>query len=198
MSADFWRTLLPLVHEHLPHTADATPEDIAYAVNQVNPQGLIRVDADELSYPFHIKLRFEIEQGLFDGSISVEELPVVWNAKMKQYFGVDVPTDSVGVLQDIHWSGGSFGYFPTYTLGAMAAAQLYEFMDRTLPGGMSARIASGQFAEIRAWLQKEFHSRGSLHPSLDGLLVAICGEPLNPAYFVNYLTQKYTKMYKLD
>jgi carboxypeptidase Taq len=147
--------------------------------------------------PFHIKMRFEIEEGLFDGSISVDELPSVWNAKFKDCFGVDVSSDSIGVLQDIHWSSGAFGYFPTYTLGAMVAAQLYEFMDRKALPGMAARIANGEFAEIRSFLGKEFHSLGSLHPSLDELLTAVCGEPLNPTYFIKYLTVKYTNMYNL-
>lgn len=113
---EFWEAILPMVHEELPHTAAATAKDFAFAVNQVNPEGLIRVDADELSYPFHIILRFKIERGLFDGSISVNDLPNIWNGKMKEYFGVDVPSDAKGCLQDVHWPSLAFGYFPSYTV----------------------------------------------------------------------------------
>lgn len=121
---EFWQAILPLVHEELPHTSSATAEDFAYAVNQVNPEGLIRVDADELSYPFHIILRFKIERGLFDGSIAVADLPTIWNAKMKEYFNVDVPSDAKGCLQDVHWPSLAFGYFPSYTVRCSLAHAL--------------------------------------------------------------------------
>lgn len=196
-SVPFWEAVLPIVHEELPFTSGATAEDFAYAVNQVDRSGLIRVEADELSYPFHIILRFEIERGLFNGTIAVEDLPTVWNAKMKEFFGVDVPEDSRGCLQDVHWPSLAYGYFPSYTLGAMVAAQLYEFMDTKALPGMAERIAKGQFAEIKAFLNDKFHVLGSLYPSLDELLVAVTGEPLTPSYFIDYLTEKYTKMYKL-
>lgn len=194
---EFWKAVLPIVHKHLPHTRDCTAEDFAYAVNRVNPKGLIRVDADELSYPFHIIMRTQIEKGLFSGSIKVSELPRVWNEKMKDFFDVDVPSDAKGCLQDIHWSGGAFGYFPTYTLGAMVAAQLYSYMDREGLPGMSKRIANGDFAEIKTYLNKNFHEIGSLYPSLDELLVAVAGERLNTKYFMDYLTAKYTALYNL-
>lgn len=197
-SEAFWNAVLPVVHEKLPFTKDASAADFAYAVNRVNPQGLIRVDADELSYPFHIILRFEIEKGLFEGTIDVDDLPSVWASKMKYYFDVDVPDDSRGVLQDVHWPSLAFGYFPSYTLGAMVAAQLYSYLDRKALPGMAKRISNGQFMEVKEFLNKNFHSLGSLHPSLDELLVAVTGEPLNPKYFMDYLTAKYTKIYGLS
>jgi carboxypeptidase Taq len=197
-SEPFWTAVLPLVHEMLPFTASATAADFAYAVNMVNPKGLIRVDADELSYPFHIILRFEIERGLFDGSISVDELPAVWSAKMKQYFDVEVPSDTLGCLQDVHWPSLSYGYFPSYTLGAMTAAQLYAYLDRKALPGMADRIRKGQFSEIKSWLNEHFHSKGSLYPSLDELLEAVSGEKLNPAYFIEYLRKKYSAIYSFN
>lgn len=197
-SEAFWTAVLPIVHEMLPFTKDASAADFAYAVNRVNPQGLIRVDADELSYPFHIILRFEIEKGLYEGSMDVDDLPSIWAAKMKEYFDVDVPDNTRGVLQDVHWPSLAFGYFPSYTLGAMVAAQLYSHMDRQVLPGMEERIANGQFREIKEFLNTNFHKIGSLYPSLDELLVAVTGEPLNPTYFVEYLTAKYTKMYSIS
>jgi carboxypeptidase Taq len=196
-SPPFWKAVLPLVRAELPFADALSAGDFAHAVNQVRPEGLIRVDADELSYPFHIILRFEIERGLFDGTITVADLPTVWNAKMREYFGVDVPSDAAGVLQDVHWPSLMFGYFPSYTLGAMAAAQLYAFMDKTAMPGMGERIARGEFAEIKTWLNRHFHVHGSVYPTLDELLVRVTGEPLSPKHYVDYLTAKYSAMYGL-
>jgi carboxypeptidase Taq len=196
-SEPFWEAVLPLVHEMLPFTSSATAADFAYAVNVVNTKGLIRVDADELSYPFHIIMRFEIERGLFDGSINVDELPTVWAAKMKQYFDVEVPSDKLGCLQDVHWPSLSYGYFPSYTLGAMTAAQLFSYLDRKALPGMAERIRKGEFSEIKTWLNEHFHCKGSLYPSLDELLEAVTGEKLNPAYFIEYLRKKYGAIYSL-
>lgn len=197
-SDGFWSAVLDEVHENLPVTKSASAGDIAFAVNRVNAKGLIRVDADELSYPFHIILRFEIESGLFDGSIDVEDLPRVWNQKMKEYFDVDVPSDAEGCLQDVHWPSLAFGYFPSYTLGAMTAAQLYAYMDREALPGMEGRVAKGEFASIKEWLNTNFHKLGSLHTSLDDLLLTVTGEKLNPTYFITYLQEKYTRIYELS
>lgn len=196
-NVSFWKAVMPTVKEELPFAADLSADDFSYAVNQVNPEGLIRVDADELSYPFHIILRFQIERGLFDGSMKVEDLPEIWNAKMKEYFGVDVPDDANGVLQDVHWGSGAWGYFPSYLLGSMTAAQLYAFMDREGMPGMEGRIERGEFAEIKAYLNEKFHALGSVHPSLDELLMAVTGEPLRAQYFLDYVEKKYSAMYKL-
>lgn len=193
----FWSSVLPLVHDELPFTKGLNGSDFAYAVNQVDKSGLIRVDADELSYPFHVIVRFEIERGLFDGSIDVDDLPSVWNAKMKKYFDVDVPDNARGCLQDVHWPSLAYGYFPSYTLGAMVAAQLYAYMDRKALPGMEKRISEGQFGEIKEFLNTKFHVLGSLHTSLDELLIAVTGEPLKSKYFIEYLTNKYTKIYNL-
>ena len=142
-------------------------------------------------------MRFEIERGLFNGTIDVDDLPKIWNAKMKQYFNLDVPNDAQGVLQDVHWPSLAYGYFPSYSLGAMAAAQLYAYMDREGLPGMEERVAKGEFEEIKQFLNEKFHTLGSLHNSLDELLIAVMGEPLKPSYFMDYLTKKYTKLYNL-
>ena len=123
-SEAFWKHCGPILREHLPQTSDCSNADFYNFVNKVLIDGLIRVDADELTYPLHVCVRFEIEKGLFDGSIAVEDLPRVWNDKMEEYLGVVPPNDTLGVLQDVHWSDGSFGYFPSYTLGAMYACQV--------------------------------------------------------------------------
>ena len=164
--------------------------------SQVEP-GLIRIEADEVTYPMHIILRFEIEQGLFDGSIDdINNLPSIWNDKMKQLLNVDVPSDAKGVLQDIHWSQGALGYFPSYTLGAMIAAQLLETLEQQTPE-VRGYVRRGEFKAIKTWLGKNIHQVGSLYDSPDDLLVAVTGKPLDPNVYVDYITRKYTSLYKL-
>lgn len=193
-SVGFWEAVLPQIHDKFPHTKDATADDLFFAVNQVN-RSLIRVDADELTYPFHIMLRFELEKKLMNGTLDVADLPKAWNEGMKQYIGIDVPTDSKGCLQDIHWPSGAFGYFPSYSLGAMTAAQIYKYLENKAMPDIEEKIRSGQFSDIRDWLQTEIHKTGSLYPSLDKLLEKVTGEPLNPKYFLEYLEGKYSKVY---
>lgn len=190
----FWQAVLPKVHEKLPHTKSVTAEDLFFAVNQVN-RSLIRVDADELTYPFHIILRFELEKKLMDGTLDVKDLPEAWKEGMKEHLGIDVPTDREGCLQDIHWPGGAFGYFPSYTLGAMTAAQLYIHLKTEVMPDMEERVKQGNVKDIRDWLKTEIHEVGSLYPSLDELLEKVTGEALNPQYFLEYLDEKYSKLY---
>ena len=188
----FWTWAEGILHEHLPGTRDAGAEDFYRHVNRVNPGNLIRVDADELSYPLHVLVRFEIERGLFDGSIRVRDLPRVWNAKYAEYLGVEPPSDKVGVLQDVHWSDGSFGYFPSYTLGAMYACQFWEQAMEELGGAeLEAEVAAGDFGRLKGWLNEKVHRLGSLHPSADELCEAVTGSKLDPAVFVRYLERKY-------
>ena len=188
----FWTWAEGILHEHLPGTRAASAEDFYRHVNRVNPGNLIRVDADELSYPLHVLVRFEIERGLFDGSIRVRDLPRVWNAKYAEYLGVEPPSDKVGVLQDVHWSDGSFGYFPSYTLGAMYACQFWEKAVEELGGAdLESEVAAGDFGRLKGWLNEKIHGLGSLHPSADELCEAVTGSKLDPAVFVRYLEQKY-------
>lgn len=190
----FWRSVLPILHEKMPHTKDVSAEDFFFAVNQVN-RSLIRVDADELTYPFHIILRFELEKKLVAGTLSVGDLPKAWAEGMKEHLGVEVPSDKEGCLQDIHWPSGAFGYFPSYTLGAMMAAQLFAYMKKVAMPDIESKIEKGEYADIREWLRKNIHQVGSLYPSLDELLESVTEEPLNPQYFLDYLEEKYSKVY---
>lgn len=190
----FWESIIDKIHEKLPHTREATAEDFFFATNQVN-RSLIRVDADEVTYPFHIILRFELEKKLLDGSLQVDDLPKAWNDGMKELVGIEVPDDSKGCLQDIHWPSGAIGYFPSYTLGAMMAAQLATYLRRNGMPDFDERISKGEYADIRNWLKKEIHQVGSLYPSLDELLIKVTGEPLKPSYFVEYLQDKYANVY---
>jgi len=195
-SRGFWKFAAPIVHRLFPHTKDATANDFYRGVNRVMPDCLIRVETDEVTYPLHVILRFELERGVLDGSISVSELPKLWNEKFKQYLGTVPDSDATGVLQDVHWSGGAIGYFPTYTLGAIAAVQWYNAVQRAIPD-LEEKMAQGNYEEIKSWLNENVHKVGSLYPSLDELLETGTGEPLNVKYFIQYLTEKYSELYNI-
>lgn len=158
-------------------------------LNRVEP-GLIRVDADEVTYNLHIALRFEIENDLINGKIKVKDLPQVWNSKMKEYLGILPNSDSDGVLQDIHWAHNSFGYFPTYTLGNLYSAQWYFYMVRDIKN-FKTLIEKGDFKPILSWLRKNIHQHGSRYWP-DELVMRITGEKLNPKYFLDYIKEKYS------
>jgi carboxypeptidase Taq len=164
-------------------------------INTCKPS-FIRVEADELTYPLHVILRFEIEKGLFDGSMTVDDLPEIWNDKMGSYLGVKPPTDALGVLQDVHWSGGAFGYFPSYTLGAMYACQFYRTLVREVPD-TEKHIEKGDFSPIKNWLNEKIHRQGRLYTPQE-LVKRVTGEPLNPDIFIDYLKTKYSAVYQLD
>jgi len=174
----------------------ASDEELYGATNAVS-QSLIRVEADELTYPMHVVMRFELERALLRGEMKVEELPARWNARMKELLAVDVPDDRRGCLQDVHWSGLAIGYFPTYLLGAIMAAQLEHHMRLQMPD-LDAKIEAGDFAPIRHWLNEKVHAQGSVPKSMDELLVRAVGEPLKTEYFLKYLKDKYTDLYHLD
>ncbi len=129
------------------------------ALHRVAP-GLMRTQANSVTYPLHIIIRYEIEQALFNKSITVKDLPAVWNEKMHAYLGLQPDSDANGVMQDVHWAGGSFGYFPAYALGLLLAAQLFKSLQEDLPS-MEADLASGQFRTINHWLKKNIHQQGS-------------------------------------
>ena len=183
-------------HEAFPHTKDASPEDFYRAVNRVQP-GLIRVEADELSYPFHVFLRYDVERALFAGELYVATIPQKWNAFMKERLDVDVSDDASGVLQDIHWSFGAVGYSPSYTLGAIVAAQIYAAAEDKLPG-LSEKISKGEFAPLREWLRTEIHEVGSTYASPDDLLRSVTGDGIDPKPFLDYLRAKYSELYGLN
>lgn len=197
LSKPFQSYLLPKLREFFPDfPADATPAMLYEAQNTIREPSLIRVESDELTYTLHVILRYEIERGLIDGSIKVAEVPALWNAKMKEYLDVIPPNDAAGCLQDIHWAGGAMGYFPTYTLGAMYAAQIYECARDAIPN-LEEGIARGEFAPLRLWLNEKIHRVGSLYASGDELMIAVTGKPLDPQIYLNYLRCKYEEIYKL-
>ena len=165
------------------------------ATNNVKPS-LIRTNADELTYHLHVLIRYEIEKGLIEGSINVKDLPAIWNKKYFDYLGIKVPSDSKGVLQDIHWSHGSFGYFPTYTIGSFYAAQFYHKASYEIDN-IETKIGNGDFVELLDWLRKKVHIYGEKYDA-KVLCERITGEELNFKYFMQYVTKKYSKIYKLD
>ncbi|MFM9326800.1 carboxypeptidase M32 [Paenibacillus mesotrionivorans] len=169
-------------------------EDFYRAINEVKPS-LIRIEADELTYNLHIMIRYEIEKALFNGTVKVADLPEVWNAKYKEYLGIVPPNAGEGVLQDVHWSGGSFGYFPSYALGNMYAAQIRHTLLKKLPEA-EALIAKGNLLPIKAWLANEIYQYGMLHTPGE-IVTRVTGEELSPDYLVDYLTEKYKEIYKL-
>lgn len=152
-------------------------------------RGFIRVDADELTYPAHVILRFRLERAMIEGSLSVADLPGAWNEGFRRLLGIPVPDDARGCLQDIHWHDGAFGYFPSYTLGAMAAAQLMKAARRDIPG-LDAEMARGELLPLVAWLRERVHGQGSLLGFQD-LLRHATGKPLDPQDFVDHVTGRY-------
>ncbi len=194
-SRHFWRYFYPRLRKTFPAAFGATSLEVFYrALNSVKPS-LIRTDADEATYNLHIILRFEIEKALIEGSIEVEDLPSIWNRKVKEYLGIRVPNDAKGVLQDIHWSGGSFGYFPTYALGNLYAAQFYAAARKDMPD-LEKEIARGRFDGLHEWLKKSIYVHGKLF-SASELAQRVTGEGLNSKYFINYISQKYSEIYGL-
>ena len=170
-----------------------TAQDFYRAVNKSVPS-LVRTEADELTYSFHIMIRYELEKRLIAGTLSVDELPEAWNALYKEYLGVDVPDDTHGVLQDSHWSGGSFGYFPSYSIGSAYGAQFVHAMKKDLD--VDALVAAGELAPIIDWLTDKIYRFGRIKTP-DQLLLDTCGESFDPQYYVDYLTDKFTAIYGL-
>jgi len=171
-----------------------TTEQFYQMVNLVEPE-LIRVEADELTYTMHIVLRYEIENALMDGSLAVKDLPRVWNRKMKDLLGVVPPNDTLGCLQDIHWTDGSFGYFPTYTLGAVGAAQLFAGAKAQLPT-LERDLTHGDLSSLNNWLKDNVHQHGCRYSS-DELYRLATGNELTVEPYLAYLKEKFTNLYKL-
>jgi carboxypeptidase Taq len=186
-SPEFSHCLNKLLQKYFPKNPKISDEQLYKYMNHVEPS-LIRVEADETTYNLHIVIRFEIEKALMEGSLEVADLPEVWNAKMKQYLGVDVPDDAHGVLQDVHWSHGTLGYFPTYTLGNIYAAQLFNKAEAEIPG-LKAGFSKGEFSPLLKWLRENIHQEGSRYYP-EELIKKVTGEGLNPQYLVDYLKSK--------
>jgi len=168
-------------------------ESFYRAANKAEPS-FIRTEADELTYSLHIMVRYEIEKAIFAGGVSVDELPELWNAKYKEYLGITPPTDTVGVLQDTHWSGGSFGYFPSYSLGNAYAAQILNTMNKEID--LEALIRADKISEITTWLGEKIHKFGKIKPPAQ-LFTDFTGEDLNAEHYVKYLNNKFEGLYNL-
>ena len=196
-SQPFWERFLPKVKERFPEKlADASTEDVYEAANEVYEDNLIRVEADELTYHMHIVVRFEIERDLVRGNLDVEDVPEVWNDKYEEYLGIRPDTDADGCLQDIHWSHGDFGYFPTYSLGSVLAAQLYDTAEADIDA-LDEKIREGDFEPLHEWLTENVHRHGSRYTT-DELIRQATGEEYTADYFLDYVKGKYGDLYELD
>jgi carboxypeptidase Taq len=191
-SKAFWEVHYPKFKELFPkELEDISLDDFHRATNKVEAS-LIRVEADELTYSMHIMIRYEIERKLFSQEIEAEDLPRVWNEKMMEYLGIEPKTDTDGVLQDVHWSAGLFGYFPTYALGSAYAAQFYYTMIKEID--IDELVKSNNIKAINDWLKEKIHKfGGSKNPQ--ELLLEVTKEEFNAKYYVKYLKEKYTKLY---
>ncbi|MFC4427939.1 carboxypeptidase M32 [Deinococcus navajonensis] len=194
-SRPFWLRYFPYLEQAAPEvTAGLDPETLYRAVNRVNPS-LIRVEADEVTYNFHVMLRFELELALLEGTLSVQDLPEAWNARMAEYLGQTPPDDARGVLQDVHWSAGLVGYFPTYTLGNLLSVQLLEAAQRDPE--IAAGVEQAEYGPLLAWLGEHVHQYGrSLTP--EDLTVQATGRSLSADPYVAYLHRKYEEIYGLS
>jgi carboxypeptidase Taq len=191
----FWSYFYEDFKSYFPDQLSNVPLDEFYrAINRVDPS-FIRVEADELTYNLHIMIRYEIEKGLIGGDIEVQDLPQIWNEKMEEYLDITPPTDKLGVLQDVHWSQGGFGYFPSYSLGNLYAAQLLSTIKQEMPE-LYEDIKQGEFMKIREWLRENIHQYGKLYTPAQ-LIKKLTGEDLNAKYLVDYLEEKYSKVYTI-
>ncbi len=195
-SLAFWKHFLPALRQVFPENlADVTPEAFYKAVNRVQP-GFIRVEADEVTYNLHILLRFELEVALLSDDLKVADLPAAWNEKMQAYLGLTPPNDAQGVLQDIHWSQGYFGYFPTYTLGNLISAQLWNAMQTDL-GDPYALVEKGDFGPILDWLREKVHRHGAKFEPQE-LVRRVTGSDIQAEPYLDYLEAKYSQVYGLN
>ncbi|MCA1023248.1 carboxypeptidase M32 [Halobacillus litoralis] len=194
-SESFWKNHYSLFQTYAPDSFKDLPfHDFYKAVNEVKPS-FIRIEADELTYCLHIMVRYELEKALIGGEIEVRDLPKLWNEKMEEYLGIIPSSDSEGVLQDIHWSGGDFGYFPSYALGYMYAAQINAAMRKEID--VDACMENGDFEQIRKWLTANIHKYGKLKKPLE-IIQDVTGEGLNPDHLITYVTEKYQNIYQLS
>jgi carboxypeptidase Taq len=194
-SRAFWRFFYPVLQQTFHHQLQGVDVERFYAaINCVKPS-FIRVEADELTYNLHIMLRFEIEQDLIEGTVQPEDLPALWNQKMKEYLGITPTSDAEGVLQDVHWSFGAFGYFPTYTLGNLYSVQFFEQAKLEIPR-LEESIAAGELLELRRWLEQKIHRWGRMFTP-DHLARRVTGTTISPDPFLSYVEKKYGEIYQL-
>jgi carboxypeptidase Taq len=194
-SRPFWEHFFPRAQQAFPESLAAVKlDDFYFAINHVEPS-LIRVEADEATYNLHILARFELEQALLKDDLQAGDLPGAWNEKYRQFLGIEVHNDADGVLQDIHWSAGLVGYFPTYSLGNLYAAQFFATADADL-GGLSAMFRHGQFVPLRDWLREKVHRPGQCYPAAE-LARRVTGKPLSHKFLIEHLRSKLGPLYGL-
>ena len=194
-SPAFWTHWLPRLRDRFALSLrDVDLDTFMRAINVVRPT-LIRVEADEVTYSLHVILRFELELALIDGTLDAADLPAAWAAKMKQFLGIDVPDDLHGVLQDVHWSEGMIGYFPTYAIGNVLAAQLWEVAQAEI-AGLDDELRRGELGSLRVWLREKIHRHGRLYTPSE-LVERAVGGPLDPAPMLAHLRAKYGALYAL-
>lgn len=194
-SKEFWMYWYPTFQKYFPENLKNYPlEEFHRAINIVQPS-FIRVNADEVTYGLHIILRFEIEKDLIEGKIQVNELPGIWNSRFEELLGIVPPNDAKGVLQDVHWSMGSIGYFPTYFLGNLYAAQIYNSALKANPN-LPEDYKKGEFSNLLNYLREEIHQYGSIYRA-EKLIQLVTGEALNPDYFLKYIEKKFKPIYRL-
>lgn len=192
-SRPFWEHNLAMLQRYFPEQLGSVQVASFYrAINEVKPS-LIRIEADELTYNLHIMIRYEIEKALFNGDLAVRDLPEAWNAKYENMLGIVPHNDKVGVLQDVHWAAGLFGYFPSYALGNMYAAQMMEAMRRDIPN-IDELIGTGELLPIKQWLGKHVHTHGKMLTPKE-IIQKSTGEALNSAYLVAYFHEKFHNIY---
>ena len=192
-SRGFWKFAYPRLQRAFPRQlADCSVEAFYRAINRVEPS-LIRVEADEVTYNLHIMLRYELEAQLVEDNLAVADLPEAWNGKMRDYLGITPPNDALGVLQDVHWSHGLFGYFPTYSLGNLISVQLYDLARKEIPG-IPRDIERGRFSPLLGWLRERVHCHGRKFMPAE-LVRRVTGEALRAEPFVCYLKTKYGEIY---
>ncbi len=193
-SRAFWVPLYPKLVEYFPEQLEnVSLDDFVKIINKAQGS-LIRTESDELTYCLHIMIRYEIEKELIDGDLKVEDIPEVWNRKYEEYLGVRPMSDAEGVLQDIHWSQGSIGYFPSYALGNAIAAQFYHRMEQDMD--VEKCLEEGDLASIQGWLSDKIHRSGAVKKTRD-ILIEVTGEDFNPSYYTDYLTEKFSRIYEL-
>ncbi|MDB5191304.1 MAG: carboxypeptidase [Segetibacter sp.] len=191
---EFWQFYLPKLKTFFPlQFQNVEVADFVKAINKVQPS-LIRTEADELTYHFHVIIRYELEKKLIEGSLQVADIPAYWNAQYKQLLGVDVPDDKHGCLQDVHWSHGSFGYFPTYSLGSFYAAQFWQKAQEDIPGLANQIATAGTTQLLLSWLRQKVHGYGKFYTS-EELCKMVTSKTLDSASFINYARSKYNSLY---
>ena len=194
-SRAFMGPLLTLLRKHVPKVYAGVSEDELYRAVNIAQPSLIRTEADELTYPLHIMVRYEIERALFAGDATAKDIPALWSKYMREYLGIEVPNDREGCLQDTHWSGGSFGYFPTYALGSAYDAQFIPAMERD-GVDLAGACAAGDLAPVRSWLRDKIWQHGRAQDAPE-LIQGACGAPFDAHFYCDYLVKKFSELYQL-